>query len=430
MIRRLFVSALVAVLALGCESGTTSEEGTVRLEDLPSICGEEGAPEGCGETCLSDSACAAGTFCENGACTAVCTPEGGQCGATSGCISNGRCVPVFSEGDGGVDMGDGSVCGELEVSTDRVIPNIMIIVDRSGSMRRDFDGDCPFTGSGCPSSGTPNPDFDEERWGAVEDALVGTNGLVRRLDSIARFGVTMYWKPGEDRPAMSDGDTCASTDGVAITQSLDNADAIAATFGANDPGGYTPTAEAIDAVTDSLAAMPPPDGPTVYLLATDGVPNGCDQDSENSDRNNSISAVSRAFDGGVETFVLGVNFDDVHLQDLANGGQGVGSGATLWTADSVSELQDALEQIVVQNIPCTVSLTDGIIDTERACEGRVRLSNELLTCDPGDPGDPGDRGWRALDGSTIELTGTACQDWRSGDADLEAVFPCDAVLVQ
>ena len=39
-------------------------------------------------------------------------------------------------------------------------------------------------------------------------------------------------------------------------------------------------------------------------------------------------------------------------------------------------------------------------------------------------------GWRAVDGSTIELTGTACQDWRSGDSDLEAVFPCDAVLVQ
>jgi hypothetical protein len=30
----------------------------------------------------------------------------------------------------------------------------------------------------------------------------------------------------------------------------------------------------------------------------------------------------------------------------------------------------------------------------------------------------------------IPLTGSACQNWRSGDADLEAVFPCDAVLVQ
>ena len=37
-------------------------------------------------------------------------------------------------------------------------------------------------------------------------------------------------------------------------------------------------------------------------------------------RNNSVHAVSRAFDGGTETFVLGVNFDDNHLQDLANAG--------------------------------------------------------------------------------------------------------------
>jgi hypothetical protein len=421
MIRTLFVSALVAVFALGCES-SVPEDGTVRLQDLPTVCGEDDAPQGCGETCVSDSECAGGTFCKNGVCDAVCTPAGGQCGTEGECIANGRCVPVF--GDGGVSMVDGSVCGELEVNTDRVIPNIMIIVDRSGSMRRDFDGDCPFTGNGCPTSGTPNPDFDEERWGAVEDALVGTNGLVRRLDSIARFGLTMYWKPNEDPPSMADGEMCASTDGVAITQNLDNADAIAASFSANDPGGYTPTAEAVDAVTDALAASPPPEGPTVYLLATDGLPNGCDQDGESSDRNNSVDAVSRAFDGGTETFVLGVNFDDDHLQDLANAGQGVGSGATLWTADSVAELQTALEQIVTQNIPCTVSLTDGIIDTARACEGKVRLNGELLTCNDGE------RGWRAVDGSTIELTGSACQDWRGGDAELEALFPCDAVLVQ
>jgi hypothetical protein len=422
MNRMLFASAAVVMVGLGCVS-SGSEDGTVRVQDrLPSICDEDGAPQGCGETCLSDSECGDGTFCENGACTAVCTPEGGQCGTQGECMSNGRCVPVF--GDGGVSMGDGAVCGELEVSTDRVIPNIMIIVDRSGSMRRDFDGDCPFTGNGCPNSGAPNPDFDEERWGAVKDALVGTNGLVRRLDSIARFGLTLYWKPGEDSPSMSDGQMCAITDGVAITQSLDNADSIGGRFNANDPDGYTPTAEAIEAVTDALEVSPPPAGPTVYLLATDGLPNGCDQDGENVDRNNSVDAVERAFDAGTETFVLGVNFDDDHLQDLANAGQGVSSGATLWTADSVSELQTALEQIVVQNIPCTVSLTDGIIDTSRACEGRVVLDDEWLTCD-----DSG-RGWRAIDGRTIELTGSACQDWRSGDAELEAVFPCDAVVVQ
>jgi hypothetical protein len=300
----------------------------------------------------------------------------------------------------------------------------MIIVDRSGSMLRDFEGDCPFNGNGCPISGTPNPDFDQARWDSVDDALVGPNGLVRRLDSIARFGLTLYWKPGEDPPAMSDGETCASTDGVAITANLENSSSIASAFDANGPGGYTPTAEAIEAVTDALSATPPPEGPTLYLLATDGAPNGCDEDGETVDRNNSVAAVKRAFELGIETFVLGVSFDDDHLQDLANAGQGVGSGATLWTADSVSELQAALEQIVVQNIPCTVNLSDGVIDTAKACAGKVRLNGELLTC-----GDT-QRGWRALDGRTIELTGSACQDWRLGDSGLDAVFPCDVVVVE
>jgi hypothetical protein len=418
MNRWLGTSVVAVVAVLGCDS-SGSGNGTVRLEDLPSICGEAGAPAGCGEPCLSDSVCAAGTFCDNGVCIAVCTPQGGQCGTAGECIANGRCVPVL--GDGGVTS-DGSVCGELEVNTDRVIPNIMIIVDRSGSMLRDFEGDCPFLGDGCPSSGTPNPAYDQGRWDAVEEALVGTDGLVRRLDSIARFGLTLYWKPGEDPPAMQDGEMCASTDGVAISQSLDNADAIAMRFTANDPGGYTPTAEAIDAVTDELIATPPPAGPTVYLLATDGLPNGCDQDGEAVDRSNSVAAVVRAFNRGTETYVLGVNFDDDHLQDLANAGRGVASGATLWTADSVSELQAALGQIVSQNIPCTVSLTDGTIDTAQACEGNVRLNGELLTCNDAE------RGWRAIDGNTIELTGTACLDWRSGDGELEAVFPCYVVV--
>ncbi len=419
MIRRLVVSAGIAVFVLGCDSG--AGDGTIRLDELPSICGEPGAPAGCGDACLSDSACQAGTFCDNSVCIAVCTPEGGQCGSAGECTANGRCIPVF--GDGGVTTTDGSVCGELEVATDRVIPNIMIIVDRSGSMRRDFEGDCPFVASsGCPSSGTPNPDFDQSRWDSVEDALVGTNGLVRRLDSIGRFGLTLYWKPDESPPSMSDGDMCASTDGVAISQSLDNANASAASFGANAPSGFTPTAEAIEAVTDSLLATPPPAGPTVYLLATDGLPNGCDEDGEAVDRNNSVSAVQRAFGLGIETFVLGVNFDDSHLQDLANAGQGVGSGATLWTADSVAQLQTALEQIVVQNIPCTVSLTDGTIDTAAACDGEVQLNGEALACNNAE------RGWRAIDGNTIELIGSACQDWRGGEADLQAVFPCYVVV--
>ena len=318
---------------------------------------------------------------------------------------------------------DGSVCGELEVSTDRVIPNIMMIVDRSASMRRDFEDDCPYTGSGCPSSGTPNPEFGEERWASVEDALVGTNGLVRRLDSIARFGLALYWKPGETTPAMMDGDMCARLDGVAIGASLDNADAIDERFAENSPSGYTPTAEAIDAVTDSILAAPPPEGPTVYLLATDGVPNGCDEDDDSVDLTNSILAVSRAYELGIETYVLGVSFEDDHLQMLANIGQGVARGATLWTADNVAELQEALEQIVVQNIPCTVALTDGTIDTAQACAGEVRLNGEELPCDDDE------RGWRALDGNTVQLTGSACTDWRDGASDLKAFFPC-YVLVQ
>ncbi len=65
-----------------------------------------GAPQGCGESFLSDTECATGTYCNGGACT----DAAGQCGSSAECTPNGRCLPVF--GDGGVSMGDGSACQE------------------------------------------------------------------------------------------------------------------------------------------------------------------------------------------------------------------------------------------------------------------------------------------------------------------------------
>jgi hypothetical protein len=290
----------------------------------------------------------------------------------------------------------------------------MMIVDRSGSMDWDFS-DC--------DPNDPCGFVAPSRWDAVVDALVGTNGLVPELDDIARFGLTLYWKSTRSSP---DGTMCAQTEEVAFSETLGaTTDAIAATFASNDPDGYTPTAEAIESVTASLDASPPPEGPTVYLLATDGQPNGCDRNEEDEDQDNSVNAVKAAFelDPSVETFVLGVNFDDSHLQDLANAGQGVTSGAKLWTAANADALQIALAQIVEQNIPCTVKLTDGQIDIAQACEGQVTLNTtEELDCNNTT------RGWRALDGTTIELMGSACDDWRGGSADLKAVFPCYVVV--
>jgi hypothetical protein len=372
-------------------------------------------PADCDKSCADDSECTA-SYCENNTtCVAHCTANEG-CSEDATCNVSGRCIPNMGTGGTG-NTGGTSVCGQLELATDRVIPNIMMIVDRSGSMDWDF--------SGCDPNDPNDPcEFvAPSRWDAVVDALVGINGLVPELDDIARFGLTLYWKT--DGSTSPDGSMCAETDDVAFSENLGaTTDDIAATFASNNPDGYTPTAEAIQSVTASLSTSPPPEGPTVYLLATDGQPNGCDQRGEAEDRNNSISAVSAAFelDPSVETFVLGVNFNATHLQDLANAGQGVTSGATLWTADSVQELQTALAQIVEQNIPCTVKLTDGQIDIVQACEGRVTLNDEELACNSTT------RGWRALDGTTIELMGSACDDWRGGSADLKAVFPCYVVV--
>ena len=400
-------------------TGGTSGTGGVVIRTCDDL---TNPPPGCGtESCAVDADCTGATHCLNLVCTAQCTPTEG-CAADEQCSARGRCVPLQPDGGtGGMGGTGGNGCIDKNVTPTRIIPNIMMIVDRSGSMNRDFNGNNQSSGSFTPPS----------RWNAVEDALVGPSGLVRELDGIARFGVTLYWKENS-APNQPDGSMCAETDVSTIAAS--NANTIASMFTSNDPDGYTPTAEAIDAVTDDLLANPPAgDDPVIYLLATDGVANGCNENTDPEDETNSLAAVTRARtlasnpgwsrDTGIDTYVLGVNFDTDHLDELAVAGTGAGS--TAWTADSVGELQTALETIVSSQVSCIVDLNDKVADQARACdEGDIRLDGTPLSC-PTDwqlvPGGPGED-------DQIELLGAACNTWKTTPSSLTAKFPCGIIV--
>ena len=176
--------ALGGLLMLACGGGDSGENrggggmgGTGITLDCSTL---DPRPADCDKDCTSSAQCEA-SFCDNGKCVAHCTATQG-CGANSTCNVSGRCVPNMNTGGtGGTgNTGGGSVCPHLELATDRVIPNIMMIVDRSGSMDWDFSG---CDGDGCvfvaPS-----------RWNAVVDALVGTDDhilLVFPLDFIVFY---------------------------------------------------------------------------------------------------------------------------------------------------------------------------------------------------------------------------------------------------
>lgn len=376
---------LLAMFAVGC-GGSPGED--------PGVGGTGGTDDRV--SCNSDRACPDGNFCLNNFCTFACEDDL-DCSGTATCNVRGRCVPFYDDGGEG-GTGGSNVCQDVQVTPNRVIPNIHLIVDRSGSMGWEF---------GTSDEAAPG----ESRYDAVLATLDGETGVLPAMEGLANLELTLYWKDSQRREdRLEDLQMCeqvVTASGVDIDTALN----------ANTPDGYTPTAEAIWNVLGRSPEISDPTSPTVFLLATDGQPNGCDQDSEDEDRANSVGAVTEAFDRGIETYVLGVSFEADHLLDLA-----VAGGQDDYArANDAEALQAAFEQIIVENISCEVMLTETIVNAGDDCAGgTATLDGVEIPCG---------EDWSVTGPRTLQLSNGACSDFKSGK-EFAATFPCGSVVVQ
>ena len=365
-------------------------------------------PPGCDDVCPSgsDSECELGTFCLNRVCSAQCTATEG-CGAGSTCNSRGRCVPdVGTGGTGGTGNTGGSSCQSVQITPTRSIPNVMFLVDQSGSMTAAFGGG-------------------EDRWEATHGAI---NSVVSDLDAIVRFGLTTYQSAG----GGSTPDQCPIFD-TQVDFAMDNFGAINMSYPANFPGGEdTPTGDSIDVLVNLIQADPPPaEGPTIIVLATDGEPDTCEVPNPQTGQAEAVAAAQNAYSAGYQTFVLSVGNDvsDTHLQDVANVGVGKPvnestNPAPFWKATTPQGLEDAFRQIISDSISCEVQMDKQFDDVVKACdEGDVRLNGTPLSCPSK---------WRVKPGvdDVIELVSSACDTFKSGASTFTAEFPCGAIIVE
>ncbi len=329
---------------------------------------------------------------------------------------------------GGSGGAGGEVCADQKVAVDRSPANVMLMVDRSSSMILYQFGNMT-------------------RWDALHQALMANpGGLVFPLQQAIRFGFASYTN------YPTNGTPCPDLVTV-FPPVFNNYDAIAAQYQPSSaqaipvtavllPVGETPTAEALVPIVDQLlewiAMNSGPDaeplGPVVLLLATDGEPDTCADITQDTELRNDqarqmvVDQISRAFQGGVQTYVLSVGADvgDQHLQAVANAGVGAapGTNAPFWKADNPQLLQDALNTIIGGVMSCTVELNGQITNEQKACQvGTVLLNNVPLVC-----GDP--NGWQVVDANHIELLGTACDQFKlSATTILDASFPCDVITI-
>ena len=386
-------------------------------------------PADCDKDCTSSAQCEA-SFCDNGKCVAHCTATQG-CGANSTCNVSGRCVPNMNTGGtGGTgNTGGGNSCQSVIITPTRSIPNVMFLVDQSGSMDANDFG-----------PGNLN------RWTAAHSAI--TSIASDPLDDIVRFGLTTYTsRNGDDNPTCPRlpvaGDPLAESPrvdfGLNTGSDIGNNSVYPSTY-PDDAGEDTPTGDSIDALVSWIQQSgntPPDEGPTIIVLATDGEPDSCECPdgghpgcaAATPPRDEAVAAASAAHADGIDVFVLWVGqltstSTRNHLQDVANAG--VDGTGTVWVGDDPTSLSSAFQSIISASISCDVQMDEQFDDKIKACaEGVVRLNGGApLACSD-------TNGWRVKPGvdDVIELVGSACDTFKGGDVTFSAEFPCGAIIV-
>jgi len=272
---------------------------------------------------------------------------------------------------------------------------------------------------------------DDTRWTVLRSSLLQQpGGLIDDLQSQVRFGLAMYSaRSGGDGPTPIGECPIVTT----VAPALDNYGAISGVYAPAEPIEDTPTGDSINKVIDDLDLSSDPDAiadATVFVLATDGEPDRCEElDPQTDDaKREAIEAVQRAHGMGIRTFVISVGEGTVsaeHQQAIANAGLGldpVGGAAEYWVAGDDRSLRDALISIIGGQVGCDISL-NGRVRVADACVGKVTLNGEPLACN-----DP--NGWELVDEQHIRLMGQACDDLKSrDDAILDVSFPCNVDIV-
>ena len=346
-----------------------------------------------------------------------------------------------SGGDGDGEAETGPDCGSVSIVPEYVPPNVMLVVDASGSMvAQSWDHDLD-----------PNTD-DITRW----SSLYGV------VDSVmSNFSATMY--SGVQRfpsEAACDPDPCYNITSCdvepnpEVSIALDNGDAILAAIpGANADGtsieGGTPAAEGIRSAVNHLMGQQQGSG-NYILLVTDGAAN-CDTQLPFPDYiefydETLPTTVEEAYqDQGITTFVVGIDIVDMlvgdgvdgspeanpfeRLNDVAVAGGAPKNGGMddekFFNSTNQDELLTALDLILDEVTDCTIDLTM----TEEGPPDPAQIPYVSFTSDgvevPYVEDCENEDGWTWIEqGLILTFCGSYCEDFKQGTAVFDGEYGC------
>ncbi len=354
--------------------GTGGQTGTATATATDT--GSDGGT-GSGVDCTSDRDCPAGEHC---------TLLSGVCVDTGGCVVSEDCEPGFQCTAGTCEIGG---CGAESFDLTVVPPNVMIVLDRSGSM----DGDVQ--------------DSSKTRWEVAKDAIAQ---LVTGFDADIRFGLDTY--------SSCTGTEC-SAGSIVVPIGNKNAGPINGFLGGKDldylcnsGNPETSTGNTLYALIGEKSLQDPQRSNAVLLITDGGENTECKSVTNGADAAGKLLSQPIS----VKTFVVG--FSDEVIGSLAGIAE-AGGTAQPFNANNPASLEAALTTIA----------------------GAVASCQFLLGSVPDDPGkiyvffddDPAGVPLDAVDGwtydpvtNTISFHGGACTGIQLGTVkDVDVVFGCN-----
>ena len=319
----------------------------------------------------------------------------------------------------------------MQVVLSPVVPNVMLVLDKSGSMLATWDADA--------DPQTPNV----TRWFSLYAVV---NQVLTDFNDKFNFGMNLF--PSKNALAEYKMTACLVNDTVEVPVAELNKDAIIPVLPAQSNmtiAGGTPTALGMTAALEHLKSLDPA-VPRIVMLVTDGAAN-CSTSAANLTElfevydANLAPIVGDAFTvDSIPTYVIGIAIDNApnpnvqdgnpntinpyeKLNELATlGGTAKAGDEKFYSAKNAIELSDALNAIVQDAQSCIIPLESPPAFPDKTI---VKLGdNEIpLITDCAN-----ESGWRYIEPmpyTALELCGTACADLKiAGAADVE--YYCDA----
>ncbi len=345
-------------------------------------------------------------------------------GGTGGSTPN--IIIDASASDGPVGPNPDANCGARSKTAMKVAPDILILLDRSGSMNDDVNNQMcrPDGGAGaamgCGAS---------SKWAQVAPAILQ---VVGDTEADVNWGLKFF--PDNS----SSGNTCAVSATAAVDVASRNAAAITtAIMGATSTNGGvvgyngTPTRSAETGAVTYLQTLTDT-GPKIILLATDGLPT-CPASGTGAAGDDSAAAppaVAAALAAGFKTFVVGISTTgggaaDATLSKMADAGGLARTGMpSYYPVSNTGDLAAAIRTLIGVAATCTFQIgpnpsTDGTTGLDHI---DVLGDGNAISRDPSHA-----NGYDYIDSTmqSIQVYGPLCDQIMSGAIkDVTVTFRC------